>query len=258
MTQSPAIQHIEIGAEDAPRVVFAHGWGRSHRDFIPAAEALAPVARSVLADLPGFGASPRPKAAWDTADYADALAEALRGGLMRGPVVWVGHSFGGRIGLRMAVRHPELLSGLVLVAAAGIPRAQSVAARLRGGWRSWRFRRLKAQAADDGALLALEERFGSADYVQSRRDGLRDIFLKTIAEDQSADLARIAVPTTLIYGGRDTETPPEIGHRMAHAIPGAEYVELAPCDHISVLDRGRHQIALAVKEKLRAAPGKAA
>ena len=252
MAERPELHRLTIGTDGAPGVVFAHGWGRSHRDFIPAAEALSTVARSVLLDLPGFGASPRPEAAWDTCDYADAIAEALRGGLVKGPVVWVGHSFGGRIGLRLAVRHPDLLCGLVLVAAAGIPRAQSVAARLRGRWRSWRFRQLKARAADDAALHALEERFGSADYVQSRRDGLRDIFLKTIAEDQSTDLPRIALPTTLIYGGRDTETPPEIGRRMARAIPGTEYVELEPCDHISVLDRGRHQIALAVKEKLAA------
>ena len=252
MAQAPDLNHIVIGTDGAPEVVFAHGWGRSHRDFIPTAEALAPVARSVLIDLPGFGASPRPEAAWDTAAYADALAEALRGGLASGPVVWVGHSFGGRIGLRLAVRHPDLLAGLVLVAAAGIPRAQPLAAQLRGRWRSWQFRRLKARATDDAALAALEARFGSADYVQSRRDGLRDIFLKTIAEDQSADLGRITVPTTLIYGGGDTETPPELGRRMARAIPGAEFVALEPCDHISVLDRGRHQIALAVKEKLAA------
>lgn len=251
-TQPAALHRIVIGTEGAPEVVFAHGWGRSHRDFIPAAEALAPCARSVLLDLPGFGASPRPQAAWDTADYADALAQALRGGVVSGPVVWVGHSFGGRIGLRMAVRHPELLSGLVLVAAAGIARAQPLAAQLRGRWRSWQFRRQKARiVGNDAALAALESRFGSADYVNSRRDGLRDIFLKTVAEDQSDDLARIALPTTLIYGGRDRETPPEMGRRMAGAIPGAEYVELEPLDHISVLGRGRHQIALAVKEKLR-------
>ncbi len=244
------MHHIAIGRRGAPGVVFAHGWGRSHRDFIPTAEALAPVARAVLPDLPGFGATPRPEAAWDTGDYADAMAEALRGGLVDGPVVWVGHSFGGRIGLRLAVRHPDLLTGLVLVAAAGIPRAQPLVEQLRGRWRSRQFRRLKARATDQAALEALEDRFGSPDYVQSRRDGLRDIFLKTIAEDQSADLRRINLPVTLIYGGRDTETPPDLGRRMANAIPGAEYVQLDPCDHISVLDRGRHQIALAVKEKL--------
>lgn len=243
---------LRIGTPGRPAVVFAHGWGRSHRDFIPVAEALAPQAAAVLLDLPGFGASPRPEAAWDTADYADALAEALRGGLAPAPVVWVGHSFGGRIGLRMAVRHPDLLRGLVLVGAAGIPRARSTPDKLRARWRGWRFRRLKARATGTAAIEALEDRFGSADYVQSRRDGLRDIFLRVVAEDQSSDLPRIATPTTLIYGGQDTETPPELGRRMAARIPGAEYVELGPCDHLSVLSRGRHQIALAVAEKLGA------
>ena len=49
---------IEIGKGERPEIVFAHGWARSHHDFIPAAEALIAQHRSILIDLPGFGATP--------------------------------------------------------------------------------------------------------------------------------------------------------------------------------------------------------
>src|SRR6185437_340918 len=103
------------------------------------------------------------------------------------PVVWVGHSFGGRVGLRLGVHHPDVLRGLVLVSAAGIP--------LERPW--WQRQRGKLRQA----------RFRSADYVQSRALGLRDIFLQSIREDQSPDLPAIKTPTVLLYGANDTETP---------------------------------------------------
>ena len=54
--------------------MFAHGWARSHHDFIPAAESLGALDTVVALDLPGFGATPRPDEAWDTARYADHVA----------------------------------------------------------------------------------------------------------------------------------------------------------------------------------------
>lgn len=241
---------IKIGTEGAPAVVFAHGWGRSHRDFIPVAEALAPVAQCYLLDLPGFGDSPRPDAGWGTQDYAQYLQTHLREDLGLDHYIWVGHSFGGRIGLRLAAAQAPL-DHLVIVAGAGVPREVARSEQIKRRFRGRLFKLRKRLARGEDALAALEARFGSADYVHSREIGMRDIFLSTISEDQSADLPGISVPTTLIYGARDTETPPEIGRKIADLVPGSTYVECPEFDHISILDRGRHQIALAVKTALQ-------
>lgn len=246
------MNHIEIGSGDVPTVVFGHGWGRSHRDFIPVAEAIAPYARSLLLDLPGFGETPRPPQNWGSADYADHVAAFVRQ-KTTGKIIWVGHSYGGRIGLRLGVRHPDLLSGMVLVAAAGVPMQKSLLTQVKSRIRQMQFKWLKSRAADQKEIDALEDRFGSPDYVQSRKTGMRDIFLAAIREDQSPDLHRITVPTTFIYGSNDTETPVETGRRMQALIAGAELVECPEFDHIGVLDRGRHQIALSVKEMLKGA-----
>lgn len=244
---------IRIGRDGAPWVVFAHGWARSHRDFIPVAEMLAPVAQSLLLDLPGFGTTPRPESNWGTEDYAAYLTEHLGQSFGIDRFIWVGHSFGGRVGLRMAAMPALGLRHLVIVAGAGVPRQRTTWEQWRGSWRATQFRRLKAQARSEEELVALESRFGSPDYVASRDLGLRDIFVKTVAENQTRTARAITVPTTLIYGGRDTETPPEIGRRLHRLIKGSSYIECPDFGHISILDRGRHQIALAIKEALGAA-----
>src|SRR5512135_195565 len=81
----------------AAELVWAHGWGHSHAALAPLAEAMRPRADSWLVDLPGFGASPLPPGAWGTADYADAMAAWIET-LPARRRVWVGHSFGCRVG----------------------------------------------------------------------------------------------------------------------------------------------------------------
>ena len=105
-------------------------------------------------------------------------------------------------------------------------------------------------ASDDATLQALEQQYGSADYIQSRELGLRDIFVKTVNEDQTDTLAEIESPTTIIYGGKDHDTPVEVGEKLAAGIPQSQLIVCPHYDHISILDRGRHQIALCIKEQL--------
>ena len=93
---------VQIGDASKPPVVFGHGWGRTYNDFIPVAEALAPVACSYLIDFPGFGATPRPEGTWGTEDYARHLVDFLRADHGLEHYTWVGHSFGGRVGMRIA------------------------------------------------------------------------------------------------------------------------------------------------------------
>src|SRR5947199_6674289 len=85
----------------SPLLIWGHGWGHTHAGLLPIAEAVQGIAPSLLVDFPGFGASPMPPAAWGTADYADAVAEWLAG-LPAKRRVWIGHSFGSRVGLRLA------------------------------------------------------------------------------------------------------------------------------------------------------------
>ena len=174
MTEAMAPMNYEIlGAQDGYPVVFGHGWGRDHKDFVPVAELLGDAARSVLLDFPGFGQSPRPEAAWDTRDYAEHTRAFLESELGITQFIWVGHSFGGRVGLRLAQMPKSPVTHLLIAAGAGVPRQVDLTKRLKSKWRSRVFQRRKAKARSEEELIALERAFGSADYVASRDSGLR-------------------------------------------------------------------------------------
>jgi len=79
---------------------------------------------------------------------------------------------------------------------------------------------------------------------------LRPILVKAVGEDLS-DVARaVRCPAVLVYGDRDTETPPELGTRFNVLLPGSRLVLLRGFDHWSVLTEGRHQIAQRLGEFL--------
>lgn len=235
---------IEAGAANAQAapVIWAHGWGRTGADFYNVADALSTRYAHVLLDLPGHGQTPKPDQDWDTSQYADAVADWLRANIGR-PVIWVGHSFGGRVGLRLAAQYPELVKGLVLVASAGLPRQRKGQEQLTYVYRKNLYQLLK-RLLPKSRHDALRQRFSSADYLNAGE--MRGIFLKTIAEDQSSAVQTIACPTRLLYGSADSETPPEIGQRLADLIPDARLTVLEGATHWDVLTRGAAQITKAV------------
>jgi pimeloyl-ACP methyl ester carboxylesterase len=234
-----ALFRIDEARPGTPLLLWAHGWGHTHRNMLALAEGVRRSAPSILLDLPGFGESPAPPVAWSTADYADAIAEFLRV-LPPGRRIWIGHSFGCRVGLQLASRHPELLDGLFLIAAAGLQPRRSLLARLRLRMRRRIFRLARALTPEGPARDRLRDRFGSADYRQA--GAMRPILVKAVSEDLSEAARAVRCPVVLVYGERDRETPPELGERFSRLIPGARLLVLRGFDHWSILGEGQHQI----------------
>ena len=229
----------------APLLIWAHGWGHTHRNMLPLAEAARRGGGSVLIDFPGFGASPPPPGAWGTEDYADAAADWLA----RRPAerrVWIGHSFGARVGLQLAARHPESIDGLLLIAAAGLRRTRSLPERARLLARGWAFRLARHLTPEGPGRDRWRARFGSSDYA--RAGPLRPIMVKAVNEDLTEVARAVRCRTLLVYGDKDTETPPEIGERLNRLIPQSRLVVLRGFDHWSVLTDGRHQIVQRLSE----------
>jgi pimeloyl-ACP methyl ester carboxylesterase len=199
----------------------------------------------LLLDFPGFGGAPPPPVPWGTIEYSDLVAEWLDQ-LPRKPRVWIGHSFGCRIGIRLASRHPKQLDGLVLIAGAGIRPPVPLHKRISRTLRGWMFKILKAIATSEDAKNRLRERWGSADY---RRAGeLRSTFVKVVNEDLSTDAAQVDVPVCLIYGERDTETPPSVGKAFASRIKKSSLHLLPRYGHLDILNEGRFQVQALIKD----------
>jgi pimeloyl-ACP methyl ester carboxylesterase len=235
-----ACQSIGAAVGTAPlHFIWAHGWGQDHRVFVPLATALARRGTHSLVDFPGFGESPPPPASWSTADYADAMADWLAT-LPRAKRIWIGHSFGCRVGLQLAARHPDAIDGLFLVAAAGLQRTRTPLQRLKIKLRVAAYKSLRLLPRLGIDVTALRAKFGSADY---RNAGpMRPILVKVVQEDLTDVARRVRCPVQLVYGELDDETPPEIGHRLAKLIANASVSVLPRFDHYTILTSGAHQV----------------
>lgn len=231
------------------RLIFGHGWGQSSAAFLPIAETLKPFASSYLVDFPGFGQSPVPPQNWGTAEYADAVASWIAS-LPSEDRIWIGHSFGGRIGLQLGSRHPGLFKGMILIASAGLPRARTPLERARISLRRTFFKTAKRILREGPRLERLRSRMGSADY---RAAGpLRPVLSRVVSENLSGVAATVVCPTLLLYGSEDTETPPEIGERLHTLIRGSELSILQGLGHLDILTRGQHQVALRIRKFIEA------
>lgn len=106
------LNHRIIG--DGPRdVVFLHGLFGQGRNWTAIARGISDVATSYLVDLPNHGRSP-----WTREFTLDNQTEAIAAWFRRTfdhPVVVVGHSLGGKLAMRLALRWPELVDRLMVV-----------------------------------------------------------------------------------------------------------------------------------------------
>lgn len=106
------------GMPAAPAVLLLHGFTVSaDLNFFPAYASLAESYRVIALDLRGHGRGMRSAEPFTLEDCADDAA-ALLGQLGTGPVIVVGYSMGGPVGLLLARRHPGTVAALVMQATA--------------------------------------------------------------------------------------------------------------------------------------------
>jgi pimeloyl-ACP methyl ester carboxylesterase len=240
-------------AGDGGSLVLVHGLGGAASNWIELAPLLARAHRVVVPELPGHGRSSPLAAAPNLNPYADTVAGVLeREEVAAAPVV--GHSFGGSIVLRLAMRHPRLVGSLVLAGAAGISsRRQAavyglrVSALIKPGRRVAPFRHRIAKsrhlrtlvfggwgAADAAALSprAAEAFLSGPSQHSDTLSAVRALLL----EDPRADLERVSCPSVVLWGARDTQV------RIADAFEYARRLRarlrvIADCGHLLIAER---------------------
>jgi pyruvate dehydrogenase E2 component (dihydrolipoamide acetyltransferase) len=184
---------------------------------------LAEGRRVIAVDLPGHGGSSKEVGAGNAESSADAVEGALRElGVGRGHLI--GHSMGGAIAALLALRRPDLVSSLTLIASAGLG-PEINATFIEGFVRVARRR----EAGEILSLLvhdpALVSRTMVEDVLRYKRlDGVSAALAK-ISEAwfaggcQSLDLAgritTLTTPIQVIWGREDRIIP--VGHAEALA-----------------------------------------
>jgi pimeloyl-ACP methyl ester carboxylesterase len=223
-----------VGGEGPPLVV-VHGLGGAAVNFTLLAPLLARRHRVLIPDLPGHGKTEPLERADGLTAYADhvaALAE-LEG---MSPAPLIGYSMGGVIALRLAVSRPKSVTGLALVAAAGIVsvsrRAEiwlAVTGALRPAQIMTRFRGTFARrprlrwlpfglwGAVDPPALAPEGVIGFLEGPSQHTDvGMAGRAL--LRDDPRPDLDHVRCPVLLLWGSRDRLVPLVDGFEYARRL----------------------------------------
>ncbi len=221
----------EVFGSSDPVVLALHGWSRSRRDFFGVmSPAGANQLDAIALDLPGFGASPPPPAAWGSPEYADLVAGVLDA--MRVPVVVLGHSFGGRVALHLASARPDAVVGMVLT---GVPFRRPAGPRPRSpmAFRGGRFLH-RVGLVSEPRMETLRRRYGSSDY-RAAEGVMRQVLVKLVNETYDEIIPTISCPVTLVWGEDDDVAPISVARSVLDKFPRATLVELPRAGHLTPL-----------------------
>ena len=158
------IFYREAGPKDAPVLLLLHGFPSSSRMYQPLlASSLAANYHLVAPDYPGFGHSswPAPESFTYTFDHLASVVQAFADALGLERYTLYLQDYGGPVGLRMAVAHPEKVTSLII---------QNAVAHEEGLTPLWAARRAfwQDRAANEEKLRA---NFLSLDATRQRHVG---------------------------------------------------------------------------------------
>lgn len=215
--ESAGVSTAVLEGGDGPPIVLLHGPGEFAAKWLRVIPDLVTTHRVVAPDLPAHGASGVPDGPLD-ADCVLQWLDELIEQTCPSPPVLVGHVLGGAIAARYAVEHGDRLSRLVLVDSLGLGRfrpAPRFALTLLGfqarpSERSYnRFMR-QCSRDFDGLREQMGERWQpfvsyNLQLVQGPGAKAANRLFRGLGVPRipAEDLARIAVPTSLIWGRHD-------------------------------------------------------
>lgn len=247
---------IEPGrAADLPPIVFLHGASTSLYDpMFSFRRLLQGRAKLLFVDRPGHGQSDfggRENILPD--GQADAIARLMHARGIRKAII-VGHSFGGAIAAALAVRHPEMVAGLVFLSPAVYPWKGGVAWYYNAASVPVTGNLFSTLIVPPMGLLAIDQATKSvfepnnrpSDYLREtramqalrprtfRRNAQEIAALSDWAKKASPAYRRISTPTVIISGDADEVVSPEVhAKQLARNIKGARLIMIHNLGHKS-------------------------
>jgi pimeloyl-ACP methyl ester carboxylesterase len=241
-----------VGGEGPP-LVLVHGLGGAASNWTELVPLLARRHRLLVPDLPGHGGSSALPAVSGLEPFADRVAlVAEREGMLPAPIV--GHSLGGMIVLRLALRRPADVQAIVLAGSAGLSigniwgrqllslftaiRPGRLAARQRGRVaRSPLLRRVvfgTVSVADPIALTnEAVEGFLAAQLLHTDVDSAWQALR---VDDPRQELELIRVPVLVLWGAEDGQLPLDDAFEYARRLRARLRV-IAGCGHLLIGER---------------------
>ena len=226
------------GPESADVLVVLQGWGTEMSLYDSVAAAVNDRYRVIQFDLPGFGNSDEPREPWNVDAYADffcSFMEAL--GIKK--AVLLGHSYGGRVIIKLAAREiiPFEITKIVLVDSAGVMPERSASQKFKV--RMYKIKRnfLTSKPVHSMFPEVIDywmSKQGSEDY-RNASPMMKKCLVMAVNEDLQHLMPSVKQEVLLVWGDLDMDTPISDAHKMEEKMPNAALVVLKGTDHFSFL-----------------------
>ena len=249
------VNYVDIGEEGEHRpMVFVHGLSGQWQNWLENIPRFAEVRRVLALDLPGFGCSEMPRERISIELYGRVLVEFLEQ-LELGHVVLVGNSMGGFVAAEVAIRRPDLVDRLMLLASAGVSQMDIAQRPIRAGGKSLAML-IKSNAAQQRYMarrptlrhlvLAIVARHPSrlkADLAfegllkGAGKPGFEDALRACLEYDFRERLPQINCPTLVLWGEKDAIIPVKDADKFVELIDGARKIVMEDTGHLPMVER---------------------
>ncbi|WP_375446015.1 alpha/beta fold hydrolase [uncultured Fibrella sp.] len=233
-------------APTGPALVFLHYFGGSVHSWDAVLDQLATEFHCIAIDLPGFGESPALSDHQTVDEVADEVLSVLAAQLNSRPVILIGHSMGGKIGLALAsgtLVSPPLtgLQGLILLAPSPpgqepIPDSDRQDMLDQPGLSPDGQRKAAEKTVEKITCLPISKTVRQqiiTDNLRSSPEAWTAWLTTGSLNDITDRMSRINVPVTILAGDQDKALPlsvqpdmvqPYLPQAGLHIIPGAGHL----------------------------------
>jgi pimeloyl-ACP methyl ester carboxylesterase len=252
-----AMSYRQCGAATGTTVLLLHGIGSGAASWLACASALAPDARVIAWNAPGYGNSaPLEQTRPVAADYAARLHQMVDA-LGLDKFVLVGHSLGALVAAAYAAAHPERLEKLVLLSPAqGYGTDQK---RERGATiRQTRLHDLETIGIDGMAarsparMLSPEASAAARDWVRWNTAQLQPAgytqAVELLCGDAIGNYAFDGVPAAVFCGSEDIVTTPHDSAALAGRLD-LPYENIAAAGHACYIEQPE-RVAAAIRQPI--------
>lgn len=196
------LSYFLLGKGDK-EIILLHGWGASKDKLLSLGESLEKRGwRVLIPDLPGFGDSSLPSKPWDLSEYSELILKLIDNFWPGRRVYIFGHSFGGRVVIKLTSLSSGKIKGAVLCGSAGISRA-NILKRLS-------FLLLakigKVISPKSDKLPQLIYKLAREHDYEKTEGVMRETFKLVVGENLKPLLSKIKAPTLVIWGKEDKMT----------------------------------------------------
>lgn len=214
---------IDISPDHPQRTfVFIHGFGGQAGQWQYQLQNFVLENRVIALDMRGHGLSDRPSSGYDVNQAVCDIEDALTLLKVKGKFVLVGHSFGGAWVTEYALKHPDRVERLILIATAG----EFTLAPL-----------FKLGLSLPNWLLRIIGPF-TRTWLAAPAQVLKKIYRESMSTWVGWDrFKQLDVPTLVIRGNRDAVFQKPLFAKVTESIPGAQDADIGVSGHMVMLER---------------------